>query len=1071
MQTSAHIHEKQHATLQQYATSTSQYAACLARACAWVRSELGFNGDDTTANANSDAKSNPIRAPECAIVLGSGLMDFVNNFDQNHHCKSVAYSDVPFMPGTNVPGHSGRLYFGCLPSANGPPIPVLCFAGRVHAYEGWSSAEFNFIVRLAHGLGVRTLVLTNSAGGALEGMDEGDIMLIDDHIRMSGTNPLKDVMDDARFGPKHCVSARAYSASLRDLVRGCAARLNMRVLSGTYCWTSGPSYETPSEVQAGRILSVGGRGGAFGMSTVPEVLAAYSLGMEVVAISLCTNLAAGLGDKELTHGDVKNVAEVAGPRFQKLLLDLFAHIQTGKEEKKHAADVEDARRDLHSLSSAPSHTLFPVVGWTPSTDDVRQTARRIDLLNSGRDEKERKLAAAILCFGGAQQSELQKSLIAGLHDVHTMPLRELCDVWAHHPSLMSSYARTALAMVGTTSPASTASSKRIFVLLSPDGSGICGLSAAESSLLMQALCASGASTIIASIVAADTREVDNGAKDETKPAGADASKSTSSSSSSSTTSPILLIEDVLDRSVDPLPLTALCADPDSAGPPHANPTDAPLFDPLLSRSLQQSLVSAASSSSSTPVSPSRNMHVGSYIGYQGPMLPTRAELSMCHHAGGMSAAGISNISWVEVARQLGMQTAIVVRSVARLEWITAEEGEADKQNHKVQLDHANLIAQAVLHLLRNDARVVPAVLSRCADKALAASVAACSYLPWRGYGPVRLDLRQEDWPAVQAGAAWLAERCGEHRPKTLLFVEGMLRGALPVGLELMSEGAWDASAMPGLPQSLGLDATGTSGVLSGSATPYDPRVLLSGWQIALLRVRATGSTLLALINQHDRTGEVPAFHGLNFIVRCCKLLDKVGCTNLLLLAPVASCSSEVTPGSLVAMKDHINLTGVNPLFGDNCAHFGPRFNDMSVVYRAAGIACFTSQPGTGEKMQSSVCMQTINPAMASVSEATLARAIGASTLVSGLTPQATLAKHMDMMVTAVGYVYRRAGTADDATLAKHGVSESAAIHHHVVPPSADTLATLRTLIINAVDRLHDAGVAHNATLKTGAVTI
>lgn len=253
------------------------------------------------------------------LVLGSGLAGFTKNFIAS---KTIPFSQIPGMPNTSVKGHSGNVVMGELNSESGQVVKVLCFSGRVHMYEGHSLSKLNFLARVAYLVGCKLFILTNSAGGCLNGMSPGSIMVIRDHMRFTCSNLMLDLCEDPQFGPRYLDTKGLYSEYLLNLARHCSQSLDIELHEGVYCWTPGPTYETPAEVRAGVKLGVG----AFGMSTVPEALASSGIGMEVFAISLATNLAAGLMDEVLTHDDVTKVAREAGPRFEKLLLKIITAI-------------------------------------------------------------------------------------------------------------------------------------------------------------------------------------------------------------------------------------------------------------------------------------------------------------------------------------------------------------------------------------------------------------------------------------------------------------------------------------------------------------------------------------------------------------------------------------------------------------------------------------------------------------------------------------------------------------------------------------------------------------------------
>ena len=1003
--------------------------------------------------------------------------------------QSIEYSRVPYMPGTNVPGHSGKIYVGSLPTKHGVQS-VMCFAGRVHAYEGWSGCEFNFIVRLAHACGVKVMILTNSAGGALHGMVEGSIMAINDHIRFSGINPLVDISDDPRFGTKHATSNKAYSKRIAAIVQSAAKTLKIDVLSGTYNWTSGPSYETPAEVQAGLKLSVNSLGGAFGMSTVPEVLAAHNLGMEVFAVSLCTNLAAGLSNKELTHGDVKEVAEVAGPRFQNLLLEMFKHLDVDPEAAKHVLPIGfDPSR---TGADAPTKSLYTLGGWTPSAKDVYAAVQRAGLANAGLYTD---LTAGVIFLGGRHQRAVQSAFVEQLTGVRSLPFRELAPVFAAHPDMMSSFARTATVLFGSVrSSGHGAPGKRVAVLLSADGNGLVGLNSAESSLFIQMLQGLGVSTILASGVGVDTQSRGIGGQKD-------------GASSSAKKPQIVLVEDVLDRTIDPLPLSAF-AGMDSMEPVRVS--ESTLFDGKLTLGLERALLHD-SVSAQNKKQPAPTVAVGSYLSFQGPMLPTEAELNIAFHAGAVTAAGISNLQFTLVAKEFGLRVAVLLHTVAEVnslpaveECVRQQHAHNDKQEHTADVVLAAEISDAFVHLLVNEPVIehIPRnVRLDAAAAALAAPASACTPRQ-RGFGPVAFQCVQESHATVSKAAQWILAAIGGAaelaQAKSFIFLEGMLAGALS------SQAGWNASwscnvlDVPGFATFLGVDST-----KSGPAYPYDPRFLMSTWSLQFGSI--DGKKLLLLTNSADRTSTVPAFHGLSYFVRVGKLL---GVSNVTLVSPVGSVRAELAPGSFVAVRDHINLTGLNPLFGENEAEFGPRFNDMSVVYKPHVIEAFTAQtPAKAEPITMGVLAQVSNPQLSSPSEAALARSIHASVLTAGFAPLATIAKHADMIVSGLCCVSRTAGSSDSVSTINKAQSATAAIYQasvHGAPaharnsrwargtakrvstlfcsccfcrscssavvcllssttlPSAAALATLRTLLVGAVDNLDAAGKAHSA---------
>ncbi len=215
--------------------------------------------------------------------------------------SKLGYDEIPGMPVPAVEGHGGVLVSAM---ANG--YPVLAFTGRVHAYEGWDLAEVVFGVRAAVLAGCRTVVLTNAAGGIGEGLSPGDLVVIRDHLNLTGRTPLQG-RNDERLGLRFPDMTEVYTAGLRQRLAETAAGLGESLGSGVYAWLLGPAYETPAEVEMARRLGAD----LVGMSTVPEAIAARHMGARVVGISLVTNLAAGMSANPLSHDEVQETATAA----------------------------------------------------------------------------------------------------------------------------------------------------------------------------------------------------------------------------------------------------------------------------------------------------------------------------------------------------------------------------------------------------------------------------------------------------------------------------------------------------------------------------------------------------------------------------------------------------------------------------------------------------------------------------------------------------------------------------------------------------------------------------------------
>src|SRR3954471_7042462 len=231
------------------------------------------------------------RVPEIAVVLGSGLGDFAGTLGD---AASLPYDRLPHWPGSRVIGHEGRLVVG---TVRGRVVAAL--AGRCHLYEGHDLATVSFAVRAVGLLGVKTLILTNAAGGINTQFTQGALMVIDDHLNLMGGNPLVGANDD-RFGPRFPDMTEVYSARLRRVADEAGKAHAMLLPHGVYAALLGPSYETPAEIRYLRAIGAD----AVGMSTVPEAIVARHMGIEVLGISCITNMAAGVLPQPLDHREV-----------------------------------------------------------------------------------------------------------------------------------------------------------------------------------------------------------------------------------------------------------------------------------------------------------------------------------------------------------------------------------------------------------------------------------------------------------------------------------------------------------------------------------------------------------------------------------------------------------------------------------------------------------------------------------------------------------------------------------------------------------------------------------------------
>ncbi len=248
--------------------------------------------------------------PEIGIVLGSGLGGLAADIED---AVRIPFGDIPGFPTATVIGHAGAVVSGRLGGKN-----VVALAGRFHMYEGHSPQLAAFPVRVMHALGARTYFASNAAGGIRRDLQAGDLMIIEDHINLTGVNPLTGHVED---GDERFPDMTApYDEALRDLLKSCAKKLDLPVKEGIYAWLPGPSFETKAEV---RMLATLGAD-AVGMSTVPEVIVARAIGMRAAGVSCIANAASGIGGTPVLHTDVLEVTARAALGFQALVREFVA---------------------------------------------------------------------------------------------------------------------------------------------------------------------------------------------------------------------------------------------------------------------------------------------------------------------------------------------------------------------------------------------------------------------------------------------------------------------------------------------------------------------------------------------------------------------------------------------------------------------------------------------------------------------------------------------------------------------------------------------------------------------------
>jgi purine-nucleoside phosphorylase len=270
---------------------------------------------DQAQSAASHIRTRTTIRPKIAIILGSGLGDFAS---QVADAVAIPYAEIPHFPQSTVEGHSGRLVIGTIAG-----VPVAVMQGRVHAYEGYTMAQVTFPMRVLNLLGINRIVVTNAAGGINTSYGQGAIVAISDHINLTGTNAALGP-NEPRFGPRFFDMTTAYSARLRKLAVAEAERQGWTLREGIYLAILGPSYETPAEIRAFRTLGAD----LVGMSTVHEVIVARHMGIEVLGLSVVTNMAAGILDQPIDHEEVMEIGKRIEGQFTRLLKALIPQLAT-----------------------------------------------------------------------------------------------------------------------------------------------------------------------------------------------------------------------------------------------------------------------------------------------------------------------------------------------------------------------------------------------------------------------------------------------------------------------------------------------------------------------------------------------------------------------------------------------------------------------------------------------------------------------------------------------------------------------------------------------------------------------
>ena len=260
---------------------------------------MSRNADALAALIRERAGAAP---PAYGMVLGSGLGHIAETVDG----VAIDYAELPGFPHAGVSGHTPKLVIGTLEGQR-----VAIFGGRAHYYESGRGDAMRLPLEVLKALGGERLIMTNAAGSMHPDLNPGDLMLLSDHINFSGLNPLIGEKTDARFVPM----TKAHDPAMRSALKAAAKAEDIPLMEGVYAWYSGPSFETPAEIRAIRILGAD----AVGMSTVPEVILARFLGLRVAAISTITNKAAGLSDEQISHEHTKAMAPLGAAKLERIL--------------------------------------------------------------------------------------------------------------------------------------------------------------------------------------------------------------------------------------------------------------------------------------------------------------------------------------------------------------------------------------------------------------------------------------------------------------------------------------------------------------------------------------------------------------------------------------------------------------------------------------------------------------------------------------------------------------------------------------------------------------------------------
>lgn len=260
--------------------------------------------------------------PDAAVILGSCLSPLASMIEDP---IVIDYKDIPNFLVTTVSSHPGKLIFGTVGGKK-----IVCMAGRFHTYEGYDFRQLVIPIRLFKLLGAKAVIMTSAVGAVNTAYHPGDIVMLSDHIKLNGCSPLCGPNIE-EFGPRFFDTTRMYTPELRQLARKCSKRFPLTLHEGVYMFFTGPQFETPAEIRAARILGAD----VIGMSTVPEAITAAHCGMPLLALSLVSNMAAGvIPERAVTIEEVDAVSEIVSGTFTEFVKDILLHLGSRTEEKK-----------------------------------------------------------------------------------------------------------------------------------------------------------------------------------------------------------------------------------------------------------------------------------------------------------------------------------------------------------------------------------------------------------------------------------------------------------------------------------------------------------------------------------------------------------------------------------------------------------------------------------------------------------------------------------------------------------------------------------------------------------------